>query len=104
MATFELPASSTGEAFQFEVELQGALFTFLFLWNSRDAHWYMTVSDSNGVPILSGRRVVVDWPLLRNVADLRRPKGEIVALDTTGEGDPGLADLGGRVPLLYEEK
>ena len=103
MATLELPSANDTEAFEYETELQGSVFQLSFRWNRRDAHWFLTVRDADGVDIASGRRVVADWPLLKGVVDVRRPHGEIVALDTTGEGDPGLTDLGGRVLLLYEE-
>lgn len=103
MATLTLPTTDEAEAFTFEVSLEGTLYLFALAWNARDSAWYMAISDADGAPIATGIRVVVDWPLLKGVADSRRPPGEIFALDTTGTGDPGLADLGGRVSLIYNE-
>jgi hypothetical protein len=104
MATLLLATVNDGSTkFRFETELEGTLYRFLFIWNERDEAWFMTVSDTDDDPIASGVRVVADFPLLRRVADARAPLGDIVALDSTGEGDPGLADLGVRVSLVYEE-
>ena len=98
-----LPTRTDGyPAYDFAVELDGALFSFAMRWNDRDAAWYMSIADSLGVLIVSGVRVVPGWDLLRRSVDPRRPQGAIVAVDTTGGGMPGLTDLGARVLLVYD--
>jgi hypothetical protein len=104
MSTLTLPTRTDGTAhYSFDVLLDGAKFYFDLRWNARDGAWYMSISDRDRAPIVSGVRVVTNWPLLRRCVDPRRPAGTIIAIDSTEEGDPGLTDLGGRVVLTYTE-
>lgn len=83
--------------------LDGREYLLLFRWNQREGRWYLTISDQDGAPIVSGVKIVVNFPLITNrIVDARRPPGEIFATDTTGADiDPGLDDLGSRVVLIY---
>jgi len=102
MTTVRLPISQDSAAFSFETELDGTSFGFAFRWNDRDASWYMTVSDGEGSPIVSGIKVVVNLPLLNFFSDPRLPGGVLMAIDTAGaDQDAGYADLGRRVVLSY---
>ncbi len=103
VATLLLPATTTESAFNFQVQLEGVVYDFTFHWNTRDAHWYVDIADAEGNAIASGFKVVADWPLLKGIAQGARPPGEVVAFDSTGEGDPTLEELGERVLLLYAE-
>lgn len=98
-----LPTRTDGEArYTFECDLDEVTFQFSFEWNDRDSGWYMSISDVNGSPIISGRRVVLNYPLTNIYADARKPKGELIAIDTTDKNvEPGLLDLGDRVLLMY---
>lgn len=99
---FELPTRTDLARYAFDVELDESTFTLSFEWNDRDAGWYMSILTSEGVPLLSGRRIVVGYPLISIHRDPRLPAGTLVAIDTSSKGeDPGLADLGDRVKLLY---
>lgn len=83
-------------------ELDGVEFGLRLRWNDREQRWYLDLSDVDGAPILLGVKLVANWSLLRTLADDgRRPRGELVVVDTTGEGDPRLPDLGRRVRLIY---
>lgn len=103
MAVLTLPVRSDFDRFAFQVDLQGTLYNLAFRWNDRAGAWFFTLADADGDPIVAGKRVSVDVPLLRNVTDARRPAGEILALDTNGAGDPAQSDLGGRVVVVYVE-
>jgi hypothetical protein len=104
MAVLTLPARTDLRAYSFQVELEGALYLFALRWNARAASWFMDITDTSGAPVIAGRRVVIDWPLLRTVVKENRPPGEILAVDTTNAGtDPGLDELGARVQLVYVE-
>jgi hypothetical protein len=104
MAVLTLPARTDLQVYSFQVELEGALYTFTMRWNTRAASWFMDIADAAGAYVVSGRRVVIDWPLLNRVVKANRPPGEIFAVDTLSIGtDPGVADLGGRVQLVYQE-
>jgi hypothetical protein len=104
MTIFKIPTpSSPDDPFSTQrTTLDGVEYAFRFLWNTREGHWYMTLSDSAESPIASSRKIVVDWDLLRGVIDDRKPPGLIVAIDTSEQGiDPGQTELGERVLLTY---
>jgi hypothetical protein len=100
-----IPLSQVESNFDQLVSLDGVDYTLAFLWNERDAHWYMTVRDSAGDDIATGIKVVTDIPLLVHETDDRRWPGVLWAVDTTGsETDPGLRDFGTRVLLRYVDE
>jgi hypothetical protein len=100
----EIPTRTDLPHYSIEVELDQQSFTLEFRWNDRAEGWFMDVSDVNGVRLLNGRRVCVDLPLLARFRDPALPAGELLAVDTAGTNeDPGIADLGARVKLLYYE-
>lgn len=98
-----IPTQFEGEArYTFECDLDDITYRFSFEWNDRDAGWYMSIADVDGVPLVSGRRVVLDYPLLSLYADARLPRGVLQAVDTSeAQAEPGLLDLGDRVKLVY---
>lgn len=85
--------------------LDGREFLLTFRWNQREAKWYLSIADANEVPIIQGVKIVLNFPLLtKRIVDERRPPGDIMAVDSSGdERDPGFNDLGERVRLLYIE-
>jgi hypothetical protein len=96
-----IPTPSDVDSFTQLTSLDGASFELRFRWNPRAAGWFLDVFDAGGEAIVLGVRIVVSWPLLRRVTHAGRPAGEIMAVDTTGGGDPGRDDLGSRVVLKY---
>jgi len=98
----ELPCRTDVPAYDFEIDLDDRSFLLVFHWNDRAAAWFFSITSADGDLLVAGRRVVVDFPLLSRFRDNRLPSGEIVAVDTSGEQrNPGIADLGARVKLLY---
>lgn len=101
----ELPCRQDLFAYSFECSLDGATYTLGFRWSSRAQAWYWSLIDQNDQPVVQGRRVVVNWPLLRNVANVNAPLGEFYAIDTSGtDVEPGLTELGQRVKFIYVER
>ena len=98
-----LPFDSTDPHYTVTVPLEGARYVFCLDWNAREEAWYLSINDLENEPILSGLRIVADWTPLRRFHYLDNiPPGEILILDTSGEGmDPGRNDLGDRVLVLY---
>jgi hypothetical protein len=87
-----------------QVVLDGSTFTLEFRWNTREQAWYLNVSDEAGVLIRGSVKVVVNWPLAARVVNPKKWPGRLVAQDTTGlQTNPGIADLGDRVALIYFE-
>lgn len=104
MTAFLIPVS-TDPAFTQRSKLDGTEYELYFEWNERDGRWFFSISDSTGDRIASGIKVVADWPLIHRVRDARRPPGEIVAIDSTGNGEPpGRDDLGARVKIYYYDE
>lgn len=99
----EMPCRTDALYYDFTAVLEGKAYQFTFRWNDRGAFWTMSIADGLGIPLISGRRVVVDWPLLFRFPFPALPPGEFFASDPTGRGDPAQAELGGRVKLYYVE-
>lgn len=85
-----------------QVQLGDTFYTVIWHWNARDGAWYFSLSDADGVAIVSGVRVVLSADLLRGVSDARRPTGVLAVVDPAGRAaDPGLSDLGTRVKVVF---
>jgi hypothetical protein len=103
MATIEIPIAPSVADQRLQVQLEQETFGLRARWNERVSTWLLDVSDDVGV-VVASVPIVVEAPLLRRYTDRRLPKGELVLVDTTGQGaEPGLADLGARCRLLYTE-
>lgn len=95
-----LPIVQDSARFSVATELNDATWVFEFRWNARGAQWVMSVSDGDGNPVASGIPVVLGLPLLRG--RVKGLGGEIMALDTSGQGvDAAFEDLGRRVVLVH---
>jgi hypothetical protein len=97
-----LPTRTDLARYTFDIDLDDVKFAFSFEWNDRDSGWYMSIATPEGVPLLSGRRVVLGYPLISIYRTDGMPAGNIVAIDTSSANEePGFGDLGDRVKLLY---
>lgn len=104
MSVLILPVQAGTPSQEFQVSLDGQLYTLGLTWNEREASFHLDVSDQDGNALVLGRKVVVGLPLLARFRDPQLPRGQLLAVDTSGAGiDPGLNDLGARVPLYYVE-
>jgi hypothetical protein len=101
----QIPLRSDLPHYDMQVVLEGVTYTLEFRWNARDAAWYMNLMTEAGVAIWMSIKIVVDLPLAFRCKNPLKPPGKFIAFDTTGaKADPGEADLGNRVQLLYFEK
>lgn len=97
----EIPLETGVPYFDVQADLDGATYVLTLRWNTRSLGWILDVADSSETTIVSGVRVVVDFPILA-YQGTRRPPGALLFSDTSGEGvDPGADDLGDRVRLYY---
>lgn len=88
--------------YDMQVVLDGVTYGFEFRWNTREGAWYMHVFAEDGAPILYSVKVVVAFPLGARVTDPNMFPGRLIAYDTTNlDLNPGIADLGDRVMLVY---
>lgn len=84
-----------------KVTLDGGDFYLRLRWNTRSG-WFFDLADQDNVPIVSNRRLVLNWPLLATVTDNRRPPGFLMAWDPSNGSGIGYDDLGERVSLIYK--
>ncbi len=98
----QVPLRTGIPSFSQRTSLDGVTFEFDFIWNERESAWYMSVADADGLSLREGVRMAIRWPLLRSVADARRPEGELYLIDLDGTGvEAALGDLNVRVILTY---
>lgn len=104
MTVLLLPTRQDVPFYDFQIALDGAMFWLEFHWNLRDSSWRFSIFDATDTPLLVGRKVVLGIPLINRFRDPRLPAGDLSAIDTSGaDVEPGFADLGARVHLLYTE-
>lgn len=85
-----------------QVQLGDTFYVVAWRWNTRDSAWFFSLSDVDGVAIVSGVRVVLNTDLLRGVSDTRKPDGVMAVVDPGGRAtEPGLTDLGARVKVVF---
>lgn len=111
MTVYIMPFPTNPVLPQFEenVILDGTAYKFDFNYNSREKLWYFSVRTSDGIPIAEGIKIVLNFPLLRKIANDIRPPGEIFAIENDSFGEnigqpPGLTDIGNRVDLVYLDR
>jgi hypothetical protein len=104
MATTVVPMRTDGaQRYSMRLQLAGTVFAFVFIWNARDSSWSMQISDASGNLLIS-KKITVGTPMTWRYATATLPKGEFLALDTSGaDQDPGLTDLGSRVLLTFTD-
>jgi hypothetical protein len=105
MSAVILPTSFDGtNSYTLRVDLGDREFVLDFNFNQRESFWYFTLLDSQNVVIVAGVKVVLGGPLLRAVRDVRRPVGDLYAIDQgANQVEAGLKDLGDRVVLVYDD-
>ena len=75
---------------------------FLHLaWNDDDAMWTLSLENAGNDVILSGIRLVSDWPMLGRFRHLAVPKGELVVVSLDGEHIGRQSFTDGSAELVY---
>ena len=87
-----------GASFQQQVTLERVLYTIRARFNSESGYWSMDILDRNRDAIVTGIRLVMGQPLLRNCRTPLTPPGELVLV---GQGALDLKNMGDGVQLLY---
>lgn len=95
--------------FRQRVTLDGAEYLLTFEWNQRAEKWFFSIAASDETKILTGVKLVADYPLLTLARwNAQCPDGELYAVDSSGQGlDPHLLDLANengstpRVQVVY---
>jgi len=109
MAILQIPTKGGVNApnFNFRVSLDGNDYDFRFRYNDRSSEWSISIYDKAGVSIRDGVSAVVNFPLTRLIADLRKPPGFLYFFDSRGHlaAPPTLDQIaaGGTALLVYSE-
>jgi hypothetical protein len=97
-----LPTRTDLPRYNFRIVLDEKTFDMHFEWNDRAGAWFLDVYDAANELLVSGVRIVVGFPFLEKYLHLGVPNGLMQAIDTSGQDlEPGFADLGERVLLVY---
>ena len=104
MAFLEIPTSSDSENFNFEIDLEGTVYTLEFSYNKRRDLWIMSILDASENLLLGGIPLLTSIPLTDQYVDENLPPGRFILLDETGQNkDAGRNDLGATIKLFYDE-
>lgn len=105
MAILQIPTSP--EPFYTQVtDLEGTDYLLTFRWNQREDAYYLTIALSDETPLVNGIKIVCSVDLLSRFADVRLPKGVLMAVPLgVDDSIPRLGELGidARVVLMYAE-
>jgi len=105
MAIVTIPTRTDLGAYTFQVELDGAVYNFIFQFNDRESYWYFSILDESGNILRSGIKVTSNWSLLRLLIEVTAPPGVLLAVEPTDKDfDPNFDDLGDTVFLTYVEE
>lgn len=97
-----IPLRTDSPRYSIRTELDGARYVIDLEWNDRAEAWFLAVADGEGVRLVESVRVVIDFPLLDAYSNAALPPGVLFAVDSTNADlDPGRADLGDRVQIIY---
>lgn len=91
-----------------DVQLDRRVFTIRANYNTRMQTWAIDLISGDGETLLSGVRVVKDYPLLPSWRDARFPSGQLFAVAPSGRErhDPSRDAFEGDTPsfrLVYAE-
>jgi hypothetical protein len=95
-----LPCYSDLYCYSGSVVLAGILYRIKLQYNRRGQFWALSIFDSNGGPLIRGRKMVLSWPFLDNIPQCRPADGQLIAF---GDVDVPvlMSDLGeGFVPAF----
>ena len=97
-----IPTRTDWPHYALDCPLDGTTYHLDFDWNDRDNGWYLSISTPDGTPLVSGRRLVLNFPLFSRYGNPQLSPGVLIAIDTTNTGqEPGVSELGTRVQLVY---
>jgi len=97
-----IPVDNSLTSQEIEVVLDGNPYNINLTYNDRYDFWTMSFLTLEDVKLVSGIKVVLGYPLLRQWVDKGLPAGEIIATDTTdNEIDVNRDNFGEIVQLVY---
>jgi hypothetical protein len=103
MAILDIPTRSDLDRYSLAAAIEGTEYRMVFSYNTRDEYWYLSIELTDGTPLVSGRPLVADTPLLNRWVNDELPEdGFLMAVDSTGDGEEAVKeDLGDRIRLVW---
>lgn len=105
MATLVLPVRSDFKAYEFQVDLEGDIYTLEFGFNTRSSRWYMSIYDQTKEDLIVGDiPVLVNVPLTDQYVVEGLPPGRFIALNEASSSEQASSEnFGTVVKLFYQE-
>lgn len=92
---------STDPHFTVQAQLDGSSYGLELEWLDAVGSWFVSLFGPKGEPVLSGLKVVVDWPFTARHRTRGVPPGQLIFLGDGTDAPPGRLELGERVKLYY---
>lgn len=104
MSLIAIPMTDAAE-FSESMSLDGNEYKLHFYWNTRGAFWSMDIADANGTSLISGIKLIMNFPMLMQHTESGIPQGQFLIVDPnqkTQFNEPGRFDfVNGRLQLVY---
>lgn len=101
MAIFEIPTNKDLTDYQFSSVIDGVVYFFNIVYNSRISRYVLNILDSTKNLIISGIPILTNVPLTTNFKYLDIPKGDFLPFSADNE-NAILNDFGDKVRLYYD--
>ncbi len=69
----------------FEYDLDGNTYQLSFDYNDEGDFFNCSIADADGVPIVTGEKLILNQPLFKNIYDERLPDTPLVPMDESGQ-------------------
>ena len=101
MAAREIVLDSADPHFTVQAQLDGSSYTLELEWLEAVGSWFFSLYGAKGEPVLSGLKVVTDWPITARHRTRGVPPGQLIFQGDGHTAPPGRLELGERVKLYY---
>lgn len=101
MSVREIVLDSADPHFTVQVQLDGSSYTLELEWLDAVGAWFVSLLNPAAEPVLSGLKVVVDWPITWRHRTRGVPPGQLIFQADADSAPPGRLELGARVKLYY---
>lgn len=90
--------------FEYDIELNKEIWHLRFSWNAREEAWYMDIQTQDQVNIVTGIKLVINYPLLGQYIAYDLPVGDFILWDleqSPSTGGVTFNNLGRRYQLIF---
>ncbi len=99
---FDRSEDNEDSSSEYDIELEDTTYIIGLYYLERTDSWYFNIFDSARSALLTGVRLSIDYPIFKHKVREGLPPGQIMLLDTSGNGQEcSFEDLGNRCILVY---